>query len=147
MASAGVAWSVAPGAGTNVQDGAAVGCWASPMADGARVVGAWSERRRTIDGVEQRLLRVMARISPRRWMFANRERMSRLLMLVCLDMRREANERDWAATIRTHLTGSAAGPRHNVRSGIRAGSIPADLKQHGSLRFKPPRKALSSVSP
>lgn len=103
------------------------------------------EARRTTGGIEQRLLVVKERIRPRSWLFSNRERMNRLLMLMCLDMRSTANDREWAATIRAHLLRAGGRPPQQRLIYDEGGLDPGGLRQCGSLRLSGPGIASPAV--
>jgi hypothetical protein len=71
---------------------------------------AFRHTTRSTGGVEQHLRALYLRIQHRRHMFSNRERLDRLLMLMTLDMRGSADEREWARVIRSWLMVSGGVP-------------------------------------
>lgn len=73
---------------------------------------------RSTGGIEQHLRRIYQRIEDRRHMFANRERLNRLLMLMTIEMRGSLDEREWAKVIRSCSSSLAACRRCPARSPI-----------------------------
>lgn len=96
---------------------------------------AFRHTTRSTGGIEQHLRRIYQRIEDRRHMFANRERLNRLLMLMTIEMRGSLDEREWAKVIRSWLlvtggvpplsrqiTDHVGGPRKT--SSLRLGGAP-----------------------
>ena len=96
---------------------------------------AFRHTTRSTGGIEQHLRTIYARIEDRRHMFANRERLDRLLLLMTMEMRGSLNQRKWATVIRSWLlltggqpplsrqiTDHVGGPRKT--SSLRLGGAP-----------------------